>query len=161
MTLQRRFVRLAIVGLGVILILLLLETVVNRNRWPREWPAIPCEGNLKQLGMAVLMYAQDNDGFLPLKTNWRHSTFPYTKNNQVYLCPKGDKKKIGYAMNRAVSGRSLNEFTSSEQAETAMLFDAIHGRPACRHSGGGNVAFVDSHVKWLRPKDFGRLGIGR
>ncbi len=55
-----------------------------------------CLANVKQLGLAVLMYAQDYDEQLPAghyyidATNWiawAHLIFPYVRNNQVYTCP--------------------------------------------------------------------------
>lgn len=118
-----------------------------------------CSSNLKQLALAARMYAADYDGVLPLVSNWTLSTLPYIKYGQVYLCPQGDKKRIGYAMNRTVSGMSLSEFTPTKEAEAAMLFDAKNGRPAFRHNGGCIVAFVDGHVIWLSRDDVERLGI--
>ena len=57
-----------------------------------------CQSNLKQLGLSVLMYAQDYDEMLPsyysslahpalwpLK-QWSHDIHPYTKNAQVFVC---------------------------------------------------------------------------
>ena len=60
-----------------------------------------CISNLKQLGLAVDMYAQDYDEYLPPHNDneppyppydWRYDTFiyhliPYTKNVQITKCP--------------------------------------------------------------------------
>jgi prepilin-type N-terminal cleavage/methylation domain-containing protein len=49
-----------------------------------------CLDNLKQVGMANIMYAQDNNGFYPprLATNlWPQALYPYYKNVGILLCP--------------------------------------------------------------------------
>ncbi len=53
-----------------------------------------CLSNLKQLGMATLMYAQDYDGVLPVEpTNGNphlgltRALEPYTKNKDIFYCP--------------------------------------------------------------------------
>ena len=58
---------------------------------------IACASNLKNLGTAVLMYAQDYDERLPLSAeaiptppfflNWHDIVDPYVKNKQIWLCP--------------------------------------------------------------------------
>jgi len=57
--------------------------------------AASCTSNLKQLGLAVMMYAQDWDETLPVafsginwwQGTWKERVFPYVKNIQVYACP--------------------------------------------------------------------------
>ncbi|HIE53442.1 MAG TPA: DUF1559 domain-containing protein [Armatimonadetes bacterium] len=65
-----------------------------------------CQSNAKQLALAFLMYAQDNDEHLPwysdrrgypaydpfsgrthIRTLWYGLVYPYVKNTQVYVCP--------------------------------------------------------------------------
>ncbi|MBC7287953.1 MAG: DUF1559 domain-containing protein [Armatimonadetes bacterium] len=52
-----------------------------------------CESNLKQISLAILMYAQDYDERLPdhcgQKTAncWAVSIYPYVKNAQLFACP--------------------------------------------------------------------------
>jgi prepilin-type N-terminal cleavage/methylation domain-containing protein/prepilin-type processing-associated H-X9-DG protein len=60
-----------------------------------------CQSNLKQLGLAVSMYAQDHDEVLPIRwyggSNdawdapflWMDLIYPYVKNEQVFTCPSG------------------------------------------------------------------------
>jgi prepilin-type N-terminal cleavage/methylation domain-containing protein/prepilin-type processing-associated H-X9-DG protein len=66
-----------------------------------------CLSNMKQIGSALMMYAQDYDETLPLNhyvgnglaplagwrdpnagDSWCSGTFPYVKNLQVYVCPE-------------------------------------------------------------------------
>ncbi len=55
-----------------------------------------CQSNLKQLGLAILMYAQDYDEKFPRDVGWNNSgsfyhwpseIFPYVKNVQLFACP--------------------------------------------------------------------------
>ena len=55
-----------------------------------------CASNLKQLGLALMQYTQDNDElFLPDQTNAKRAfpttLFPYTKSDQISICPSGTK----------------------------------------------------------------------
>ena len=61
-----------------------------------------CLSNQRQLGLAMMEYADDWDGVLPLAYNhvnwsyWHEHTFreriqPYVKDKKVLLCPSGDK----------------------------------------------------------------------
>jgi prepilin-type N-terminal cleavage/methylation domain-containing protein/prepilin-type processing-associated H-X9-DG protein len=67
-----------------------------------------CSSNLKQLGLAMLMYAQDYDGKIACFYNTQGTTplitprqgegmyqalsfyYPYINNDQVYICPSAD-----------------------------------------------------------------------
>lgn len=55
-----------------------------------------CQSNLKQLAVALMMYAQDYDGMMPFfdsvqkscsGVTWSVAVLPYVKNLQVYACP--------------------------------------------------------------------------
>src|SRR5947209_4980344 len=66
--------------------------------------ATTCLSNLKQIGLGMMMYAQDYDEILcnshycidgtsscaeALKVRWRNAIDPYMRNNQVRGCPDG------------------------------------------------------------------------
>jgi len=55
-----------------------------------------CQSNVKQLGLAFMMYAQDYDDYLPAcgvhnadgtRALWTRLVDPYIKNNQIVNCP--------------------------------------------------------------------------
>jgi prepilin-type N-terminal cleavage/methylation domain-containing protein len=49
-----------------------------------------CVSNLKQLGLGVSMYSQDNDGRYPMSSGaqrWPNYIFPYVKSRQLFTCP--------------------------------------------------------------------------
>jgi prepilin-type N-terminal cleavage/methylation domain-containing protein/prepilin-type processing-associated H-X9-DG protein len=61
-----------------------------------------CASNLRNLGVAVLMYTQDYDEQFPLAAyatsgfafvTWHELTDPYTKNKQIWQCPSSQVSK--------------------------------------------------------------------
>lgn len=56
-----------------------------------------CQSNIKQIGTALMMYAQDWDEKFPPNRNWnsvtgrhitwRYAIMPYLKNRQIWVCP--------------------------------------------------------------------------
>jgi prepilin-type N-terminal cleavage/methylation domain-containing protein/prepilin-type processing-associated H-X9-DG protein len=53
-----------------------------------------CVSNLKQMGLGVAMYVQDNDGRYPMSSStdgtgrrWPDYIFPYVKSAQIFVCP--------------------------------------------------------------------------
>ena len=77
-----------------------------------------CQSNLKQLGLAMLMYAQDYDGLFPhnlwpnISTYWWQSTYPYIKNEQIYVCPS-DTRTFGSGWANAITYGYNNAFWDS------------------------------------------------
>jgi prepilin-type N-terminal cleavage/methylation domain-containing protein/prepilin-type processing-associated H-X9-DG protein len=93
-----------------------------------------CQSNLRQIGHAALMYAQDWDGFIlrwasdrsVIETNvfgepvprrgyaeayyWQAIWLPYTKNAQIFLCPSGlGDFRSAPRYTRMSAGRPLRE----------------------------------------------------
>jgi prepilin-type N-terminal cleavage/methylation domain-containing protein/prepilin-type processing-associated H-X9-DG protein len=67
-----------------------------------------CSSNLKQIGLAFMMYSQDYDDTLPLTSQsgntwwtdaatimWFHTIVPYTKNAQIFQCPSNPNNASG------------------------------------------------------------------
>ncbi len=196
-----------------------------------------CQSNLKQIGLGLMQYLQDNDGIYPFfstsglagyrapsallslpgavsgATNddvkWSHLIHPYLKSTQIFVCPnRADARSMGrnvsYGMNfqylsysrtgptfyvardSAIevpsetiaiadsqgtgSGaylkdgeandatRELNHGYSLDPASGAAALPTNHASStgtifsliSTRHFEGGNVAFADGHVKWLK-----------
>jgi prepilin-type processing-associated H-X9-DG protein len=120
-----------------------------------------CLSNLRQLALALLMYAQDHDEALPRADKWCDEIMPYVKNTDVFKCPAQPQAECSYAFNAALSEKVLGKI--ERPAETIILFESGEGtRNACgnvalgklltRHNGGSAVAYVDGHVKWLEPQ---------
>jgi len=92
-----------------------------------------CVSNMKQIGLAMIMYATDYDQLLPYwciagssdhapnDSSWDVSIMPYMKNQQILICPDNvfntggnthpgqDGKKRGYALPRYVAAQMQDE----------------------------------------------------
>ncbi len=53
-----------------------------------------CSSNMKQIGTAMMMYAQDYDGvFIYTWYEWHVDLTPYVKNDQIFACPSSGHAK--------------------------------------------------------------------
>jgi len=82
--------------------------------------ATSCVSNLRQVGLAVTMYATDNEGYpfhsspsnqVP-RTRWPDYLLPYTKNEKMFLCPSAPidmfRKAWAHAPDRFFGGYGYN-----------------------------------------------------
>jgi len=59
-----------------------------------------CAGNEKQMGLAILAYAQDNDECLPNRSSvaqdysWKFEIYPYIKSTRIYQCPSNPSREL-------------------------------------------------------------------
>lgn len=109
--------------------------------------------NLKQLGLAVMMYLQDYDEvFPPLKTpeTFRPLLMPYIKNNAVFFIPNTEPK-VGYVANASLSYHTQADI--AKPAETVMFYEPMMNP----EEKGRNVAFADGHAKLVGEEEFQRL----
>ena len=110
-----------------------------------------CLSNLKQIGLGLMMYAQDFDERLPATYqwmvwgnnwplySWRGAMYPYVKNSQLFVCPSDSSPgndpspnslgPVSYAANdrvmlaaRGLVDNAIGPIT--EPANTLMVFDA-------------------------------------
>ena len=115
---------------------------------PMAWqPA--CRANLLQIGLGMLMFANDNDGQLPNAHRWEEQIFPYIRNDETFGCPAvGRNKHSGYAMNPRFSGAKIEDFDNP--GDLIIAYDADEfGRPVARHLGQISCLFLDVHVEWF------------
>ena len=123
-----------------------------------------CISNLKQLGIATMVYAQDNNDRYPSADKWCDLLKPYYKDDKLLVCPSAGQAKCSYAINK-----NLPEFTEQVErpAETILLFES---RPGWNQSGGTellttenhqgkgcNILFCDGHVEFVRTQDINNL----
>lgn len=86
---------LVVIAVIAVLAALLFPVFAQAREKARE---ATCLSNVRQMGLAVLMYTQDYDERLPLAAtatqtgflNWHHLVDPYVKNKQVWVCPSTD-----------------------------------------------------------------------
>ena len=113
-----------------------------------------CVSNLRQLGTALAVYADDFDEMLPLWSlaggapdgsgrgappdcTWDTQILPYMKNTQILICsdnPYGRTYR-SYAMPRYVSGQALGVFPNV--TATVTLFEKGHYAPGAWEDAAG------------------------
>ncbi len=114
-----------------------------------------CRNNMKQLAIAMVMYANDHDEHYPRANAWREALRPYMKDESILHCP-ADHGSGGYAMNLKLSGQPMARVmnpagtvlfyeTNASGADAKGTGDDL----AWRHNGTHNVAYVDGHVETL------------
>ncbi|MCX5642626.1 MAG: DUF1559 domain-containing protein [Candidatus Omnitrophica bacterium] len=131
-----------------------------------------CLNNLKQLGLAITMYLQDNnEGFLGREI--AVDLDPYVPDGRSFDCPSEKKSGTdgGYAINSNVIGQKLSivghPSTFPLIFDRSMVSGVFQGNDGdsgfyydiCsnRHSQGTNFLFLDSHAAWIsKPKEAGK-----
>jgi len=110
-----------------------------------------CLRNMKRLSLALLSYAQDNDGrYPPPGIDWEDAVAPYVGNKRELFCCPSDDGHSSYQLNPKLAGRRLAGVTHTIVAELVVLFESDDGKSvAHRHNGGANYCYADCHVNWL------------
>lgn len=124
---------------------------------------ITCVNNLKQLGLAVVVYAGDNKDAYPPPATWCDVTANYRGTDKVLQCPTHLEARCGYAYNTNLFDRQAGEVAPN----TVMIFESDAGWNAAggpelmitqpRHGGVFNVCFADGSVQQLQPAELGSL----
>jgi len=104
--------------------------------------------NLKQLSLALLMFADDHDGKLPAAKTWKADLRPYVKDPDVFESPFGDA--FVYEYNPALSGKKLSAI-----ANPAAVPAFVEAKPGMWPTPGNysspdgkiRVAFVQARAK--------------
>lgn len=113
-----------------------------------------CASNLRGIGIACQIYANDNAERFP--ADLAVLVEQNTLTTEQFICPSSG----GYAPNvEALRGEGLARLgltyiagqTSASDGRNVLVFESL-----ANHNGeGGNVLFVDSHVEFLKPPVYG------
>ncbi len=142
-----------------------LLPAVNKSR--QDAKRINCVSNLKQLGMAFLMYTHDYDNLLPHEDNsdpsgscWFNVTTPYLNPNQnkslVKQCPSytgNINNSYSYKMNSSLETdtpipiifRHID--TINDLTKTVLILDGKTNSTNAWQYDGASGTFVDRHNK--------------
>jgi prepilin-type processing-associated H-X9-DG protein len=161
-TKQKRTGRIIGYTLGVSLTLLLLLSILLPSlcAGARE-PAnrVKCASNLRQIGQAILLYANDHGGLYP--DSFRTLLLTQDITSECFVCPSSNDEKAPGAttaeqaenletrghLSYVYLGRGLN--SSSVNEKTLVAYE-----PLTNHEDdGSNVLFGDGHVEFLNRKE--------
>jgi len=129
-----------------------------------------CMSNMKQLVLALRLYADDWEGRYPPAGKWDRDAVRYAQSNLPrprLWCPDVAANSVidparrpdvfGYGLNVSLAG--ARAASVSDPTRTVALFETDLPQPAAgragavadpaRHRGGNVYAFSDGHVKWL------------
>ena len=164
-TLVEILVVVAIVG---ILAALLFPSFASAREKAR---ASSCLSNYHQIGVAIQMYAQDNDDKTPANggsfSGLIQDSVPYLHTSAIFICPddndrEEEKRGGSYRMpslyqNKPLSCGWINPYVAEEvttSASTTLCYEAEQDftqspiTPTYRHSKGTQILFFDGHAKW-------------
>ena len=161
---------LAIAGICVSGVMLLLGipfmaglTLPALARAKQRAQTINCVNNMKQLALAVKMYAADFNDQLPPSATWCDAIQRHVGSSKVFQCPADPDRRCAYAFNVKLDGKKDNEV----DPQTVLLFECDAGwngagdadnLTAHRHSSRTvNVAFADGSVRPLPRSQLGTL----
>lgn len=149
-----------------VLFAVLLSFLAPRFNYHRRGPSgAGCMSNLRQVGMGLLMYAQDEGDRLPPPAAWADSVEPFVKNDAILRCPEVRVQNLGgygYALNRHLKGTKLSSLESPR--EVPLVYDSTNlARHAAdfmtslpnpgRHQGRNHMVCADGSAKRLQDSE--------
>jgi prepilin-type N-terminal cleavage/methylation domain-containing protein/prepilin-type processing-associated H-X9-DG protein len=159
---------LVVIAIIAILAALLLPAVVKSKE---QGKSAACLSNLRQVGIALQLFVQDNENKMPvmydalISTNATSPTNSmdlvlsnYLGNVRVLLCPS-DKKDLflqtgsSYAWNSLINGQDADHFVvfsiDFDPHNIPLAFDKEAFHAAVGNGRGVNYLYADGHIKNL------------
>ena len=124
---------------------------------------INCVNNMKQLGLAVRMYALDHKDQFPPAATWCDAIQGSIGSTKVFQCPSEPGRRCAYAFNAKLDGKKEGEINP----QTVLLFESDAGwngtggagdlRPHKHSSRTVSVALADGAVMQIPRSRLGTL----
>ena len=153
---------------GIVVALGLLGSILLPSLCKAREPAnrAKCSSNLHQIGLAILLYQQDNAGLYP--DTLGRLTLNEQIGSEVFTCPSGADEKSTAATPEAIAAEidagtnarhcSYRYFGRGLTDKTATPTTVIACDVAANHDDdGGNVLYGDGHADWQTKAELARL----
>ena len=163
-TLIEVLIVLAIIGILAAILLPVFNTARNSAQ------ATTCRSNLRQIGLALELYVNDNNRFYPSRMligspgncGWANSVARYVKANKIFFCPVVSHASYQSACQIPEDGDYL--FNSPDVKHTNQLHQGRIKAPTQmilvlegRHIG--NFTYVDAGTGPISPEDLEGVGV--
>jgi len=130
---------------------MLLPTLSKAREKARR---ISCAGNLKQIGLALLMYSGDYDGFFPndVPNNWCNfeplRTEHIISNGKIWTCPsRTESMELARDSAFIYIGSGLKDDNASSD-KVSIAYDELGNHPG---NEWVNLVYLDGHVQGFLP----------
>lgn len=112
-----------------------------------------CGKNLRQVSLALRLYADQHDGKCPPAATWCDDVTPFLSRPDVLKCPRRSGDRSGFALNGSIAGRTM----SAIPPDTILLFESARGWNAAgdasllpgsaSHGGKFTFGFADGSIR--------------
>jgi prepilin-type N-terminal cleavage/methylation domain-containing protein/prepilin-type processing-associated H-X9-DG protein len=106
---------------------------------------VNCAGNMKQVGLALIIYAGDDvdSGFFPSGSDYRLlNELSYLVNGKVYVCPSDSTPNTWASSSNYTYVASGLKDTNGSPTSISLGHDK-----SANHSNWTNILYLDGHVK--------------
>ncbi|MCJ8330793.1 MAG: hypothetical protein HRT89_20040 [Lentisphaeria bacterium] len=122
------------------------------NKKPRPPHRVDCTANLKQIGLGLLMYSGDNDGFFPITPSGNNfeplNRLELLADSKVYGCPFASTLATTARNSNYLYGGSGIRDDITEANTTTLAMDQSGNYP---DNLWMHAIFVDGHVEGSKP----------
>ncbi len=156
----------AVVGIVLSALMVLLLPIMAAMLLPALAKAktkaqtVQCMNHVKQLNLALMMYATDHNDTFPPADSWCDLIKPYAGNSAgVFHCAAQPGAQCSYRLNSDVANKRLSEVGAP--ATTVLIFSSAEGWnlsgrrdvALAHHHGNGAlmIGFTDGHVQVVSP----------
>ena len=142
---------LCVVAFIIIIVVVILLPAISPTPGPRRRPH--CKSNLKQIGLAILIYVNDHDvfpsTFEPLVPDYIDMPSLHMKERSPFQCPVEGNPATTLDYRLVALGEPD---TIANPSSTVLAYDRKGNHP-----GGRNLVFADGYVEWVREEEFQEL----